>query len=91
MLNSEQYAQLILEGAAYNDAKDGTPITDPYSWTSYVKGDILDYYSYGQWSKDPKKTYNWQDQVFQKGPYQQADLQIRGGSDKTKFSLLSNI
>ena len=85
MLNSEQYAELILEGAGYNDAQDGTPITDPYSWTTYVKGDILDYYSYGQWSKDPKKTYNWQDQVFQRGPYQQADLQIRGGSDKTKF------
>lgn len=85
MLNSEQYAELILEGAAYRDALDGTPITDPFSWTSYVKNDVMDYYSFGEWSKDPKKTYDWQDVVFQKGPYRQADLQIRGGTDKTKF------
>ncbi|MEY3433218.1 MAG: hypothetical protein RL131_1154, partial [Bacteroidota bacterium] len=85
MLNSEQYAELILEGAAYRDKLDGTPITDPNSWTAYVKNDVMDYYSYGQWSKDPTKTYDWQDAVFQKGPYRQADLQIRGGTDKTKF------
>ncbi|NDC76473.1 MAG: TonB-dependent receptor [Chitinophagia bacterium] len=85
MLNSEQYAELILEGAAYRDKLDGTPITDPNSWTAYVKGDVMDYYSYGEWSKDPKKTYDWQDVVFQRGPYQQADLQVRGGTDRTKF------
>lgn len=85
MLNSQQYAELILEGAAYRDKLDGTPISDPNSWTTYVKNDVMDYNSYGQWSKDPTKSYNWQDQVFQKGPYQQADLQIRGGSDKTTF------
>ncbi|MDP1844649.1 MAG: TonB-dependent receptor [Sediminibacterium sp.] len=85
MLNSEEYATLILEGAKYRDDLDGTPITDPSSWTAYVKNDVMDYYSYGNWSKDPKKSYDWQDAVFQKAPYRQADLQIRGGSDKTKF------
>jgi len=85
MLNSKQYAELILEGAKYNDDADGTPYDDPYSWTSYVKNDVMDYYSYGEWSKDPSKTYDWQDRVFQKGHYRQADLQIRGGNDKTKF------
>lgn len=85
MLNSEQYAELILEGAKYRDDLDGTPITDPNSWTAYVKNDVMDYYSYGLWSKDPKKTYDWQDAVFQKAPYRQADLQVRGGTDKTKF------
>ncbi len=85
MLNSEQYAELILEGAKYRDDLDGTPLNDPNSWTSYVKNDVMDYYSYGQWSKDPTKTYDWQDAVFQKGPYKQADLQVRGGNDKTKF------
>jgi TonB-linked SusC/RagA family outer membrane protein len=85
MLNSEQYAELILEGAAYRDKLDGTPITDPNSWTAYVKNDVMDYYSYGEWSKNPKQSYDWQDVVFQRGPYRQADMQIRGGSDKTKF------
>ncbi len=84
VLNSEQYAELILEGALYNDTQDQIDPNEPYSWTSYVKGN-LDYYSYDQWSKDPAKTYNWQDQAFQKGPYYSADLQVRGGNDKTKF------
>jgi TonB-linked SusC/RagA family outer membrane protein len=85
MLNSEQYAELILEGAKYRDDLDGTPTTDPDSWTSYVKNDVMGYYSYDQWKDNPSKTYDWQDHVMQKGPYHQADLQIRGGNDRTKF------
>ena len=85
MLNSEQYAELIQEGALYRDNLDGTDPADPFSWTSYVRNDVMDYYSYGQWSKDPAKSYDWQDVVFQKGPYRQADLQVRGGNDRTKF------
>jgi len=85
MLNSEQYAELILEGAAYRDNLDKTPLNDPDSWTSYAKNDVMGYFSYDQWAKDPTKTYDWQDVVFQRGPYRQADLQIRGGTASTKF------
>jgi TonB-linked SusC/RagA family outer membrane protein len=85
MLNSQQYNELILEGAAYNDVQDGYDPADPDSWTTYVKDGILGYYSYDQWKDDPNKTYDWQDAVFQKGAYRQADLQVRGGTDKTKF------
>ena len=85
MLNSEQYAELILEGAAYRDNLTNTPLDDPDSWTTYVKNDVMGYYSYGQWADDPTKTYDWQDIVFQRGPYRQADLQIRGGTSNTKF------
>ncbi|MFM2139177.1 MAG: hypothetical protein RJA57_1484, partial [Bacteroidota bacterium] len=85
MLNSQQYAELILEGAAYRDNLAGIPTNDPNSWTSYVKNDVMDYYSYGQWTTDPNRTYDWQDVVFQRGPYRQADLQIRGGTATTKF------
>jgi TonB-linked SusC/RagA family outer membrane protein len=83
-LNSEQYAELLEEGAKYIDDFYGTPITDPFSETQYVK-DWMDYFSYGNWTKDPKKTYEWQDVVFQKGQYRQADLQMSGGNEKTKF------
>lgn len=83
-LNSEQYAELLLEGAKYIDDFYGTPYTDPFSETVYVK-DWMDYFSYGQWTTDPKKTYEWQDVVFQKGQYRQVDLQMSGGNDKTKF------
>lgn len=83
-LNSEQYAELLLEGAKYIDDFYSTPTTDPFSETQYVK-DWMDYFSYGDWTKDPKKTYEWQDVVFQKGQYRQADLQLSGGNEKTKF------
>lgn len=85
MLNSKEYAELILEGAKYRDDLDGYAYDDPDSWTVYAKDGIMDYYSYGQWSANPEKTYDWQDAIFQKGPYRQADLQVRGGTDKTKF------
>lgn len=85
MLNSQQYAELILEGAAYRDNLAGIPLTDPFSFTTYAKEDVMQYYSYGKWSADPSKTYDWQDAVFQKGPYRQADLQLRGGNANTKF------
>lgn len=85
MLNSKEYAELIIEGAKYNDDLDGTDYDDPNSYVSYVKSEILDYFSYGEWSKNPDKTYDWQDAVFQRAPYRQADLQIRGGTDRTRF------
>lgn len=85
MLNSEQYAELILEAAKYRDDLDGTPTTDPNSWTAYVRNDVMDYFSYGQWSQDPTRTYDWQDAIFQRAPYHQADLQVRGGTEKTRF------
>jgi len=83
-LNSTQYAELLLEGAKYIDDYYGTPTNDPFSETQYAK-DWMDYYSYGKWATEPSKTYEWQDVVFQKGKYNQADLQMSGGNDKTKF------
>ena len=83
-LNSQQYAELLLEGAGYIDGQFGTPTTDPGSETQYAK-DWMSYFSYGQWDTDPNKTYEWQDVVFQKGQYRQADLQMSGGNEKTKF------
>ena len=84
MLNSKEYAELSLESAANADALDGYATTDPSSSTAYMK-DLMDYNSFGQWTKTPNVSYDWQDQAFQKGQYNQADLQIRGGNDKTKF------
>jgi len=83
-LNSEQYAELIFRAAKYNDDRFGVPVTDPSSDTQYAK-DLMSYHSYGQWDTDPSKTYDWQDQAFQKGKVEQVDLQLSGGNDKTKF------
>ncbi len=83
-LNSEQYAELIFRAAKYNDDRGGVPLDDPGSDTQYAK-DLMSYHSFGQWDTDPKKTYDWQDQAFQQGKVNQADLQVSGGNDKTKF------
>lgn len=83
-LNSEQYAELLYEGAKYIDDDNGTAYDDPSSETVYVT-DWMQYYSYDQWQTNPSKTYEWQDVVFQKGGYRQFDLQINGGTENTKF------
>lgn len=83
-LNAEQYTKFVLEAAKNSDDLDGTPLNDPDSYTEYAKY-YMSYNSFGQWDTDPKKSYDWQDQAFQKGKYDQADLQINGGNENTKF------
>lgn len=65
MLNSTQYAELILEGAKNMDDFYGDAYDDPASYTTAAR-ETMDYFSYGEWAKDPSKTYDWQDRVFQK-------------------------
>jgi TonB-linked SusC/RagA family outer membrane protein len=83
-LNSTEYAELILRASKYNDDLDGVPTDDPDSYSEYSRG-LMSYHSFGQWDTDPAKSYDWQDQAFQQGAYNQADVQISGGSEKTKF------
>ncbi|MCA6409280.1 MAG: TonB-dependent receptor, partial [Cytophagales bacterium] len=82
--NSEQYATLLFEGAKYLDDLNGFPLDDPDSDTQLLN-DFFDYNSYGQWAGNKSKTYEWQDVVFQKGTYNQADIQFTGGNENTKF------
>jgi TonB-linked SusC/RagA family outer membrane protein len=83
-LNSEQYAELFLRATLYTDNYFGTNPNDPSSETTFAK-DWMNYHSFGQWATNPTVSYDWQDQAFQKGMYDQADVQISGGNDKTKF------
>jgi len=83
-LNSTQYTELILRAAKYQDDRFGIPLDDLDSFTQYAK-DVMSYHSFGQWDTDPNKSYDWQDQAFQKAKYNQADIQFSGGDDKTKF------
>lgn len=85
-LNSQQYAELLLEGAAYTDNFFGVPTNDPGSDTQFAK-DLMNYYSYDEWETNPERTYEWQDVVFQRGAMQQADMQVNGGNENTKFFL----
>ena len=83
-LNSEQYAKLIFQAAKYNDDNNEIPTDDPDSDTQYAR-DLMSYNSFGQWDTNPNRSYDWQDQAFQKGAYNQADLQLNGGTESTKF------
>lgn len=83
-LNSTQYAELFLRATKHYDDLAGTPINDPGSESTFAK-DWMGYHSFDQWVTDPARTYDWQDQAFQKGRYQQTDLSVTGGNEKTKF------
>jgi TonB-dependent starch-binding outer membrane protein SusC len=83
-LNSTQYAELFLRATKHYDDLAGTPINDPGSESTFAK-DWMGYHSFDQWSTDPARTFDWQDQAFQKGRYQQVDLSVNGGNEKTKF------
>lgn len=83
-LSAQEYATMFFQSAGYRDAQDGADPNDPDSWTSYARS-FLDYYSFGEWSETSTANYDWQDKAFQRGNYNQADFQINGGSEKTKF------
>uniref|UniRef100_UPI001C9A640F hypothetical protein n=1 Tax=Kingella denitrificans TaxID=502 RepID=UPI001C9A640F len=74
----------ILQAAKYSDEADGLALDDPDSYTVYAQ-DMMSYHSFGEWDTNPTKSYDWQDQAFRQGSYNQADLQISGGSENTRF------
>ena len=86
-MNAEQYISFYKMATANRDRISGYDVNDPDSYTQYMFGPdgFMDYYSFGQYSAGTYKDYNWQDQAFVQGGLQQADLQLNGGNDKTRF------
>lgn len=86
-LNTDQYIKFYTMAANNRDRIDGTDTNDPDSYTQYMlgAGGFLDTYSLGTYNTPQQNNYSWQDQAFQKGPMQQLDFQLNGGSEKTKF------
>lgn len=73
-LNADQYVTLFRE-AVKNRYGDDTAFDD-----------VLDGYAVGTNWRNREVNTNWQDQVFQKNAgFQQVDLSINGGNEKTKF------
>lgn len=83
-LNADQYVSFYRQAAGNSDRIDGIPTTDPDSYTAYME-DFFDYHSMGKVGTPEQGNYNWQEQAFQRGGYNQADLQMSGGNDRTKF------
>ena len=88
-LNADEYVKFYTMAANNRDRIDGTDTQDPDSFTQYMLGEggFLEYYSLGTYNTPQQQNYSWQDQAFRKGPMQQLDLQVNGGSEKTKFFL----
>lgn len=86
-MNASEFERFYRQAAGYRDRVAGVDPNDPDSWTQYMvgPGGFLDYYSYGTYGTPNQGDYNWQDQAFQRGPLQQADFQLNGGNEKTKF------
>lgn len=74
-LNSQEYVTLLTEALINGGGARSTPASIATRLRNYAGG-----------ATDPL-TYdtNWQDQVFQKGAFQQYDLSAAGGTDKTRF------
>lgn len=86
-MNAEEYVNFFTRAANTRDRISGYDYDDPDSYTQYMlgPGGFLDYYSYGTFGTPQQGSYDWQEQAFQKGPMQQLDFQMNGGSDKTRF------
>lgn len=83
-LNATQYAELFTRATTFYDTSRGVNPSNPNSETTFAK-DWMAYHSFDKWLTEPTKSYDWQDQAFQKGIYHQADIQMNGGNEKTKF------
>ncbi len=86
-MNASEFERFYRQATGYRDRLSGVDPNDPDSWTQYMvgPGGFLDYYSFGTYGTPEQGDYNWQDQAFQRGPLQQADFQLNGGNEKTKF------
>lgn len=86
-MNASEFERFYRQATGYRDRLSGTDPNDPDSWTQYMvgPGGFLDYYSYGTYGTPQQGDYDWQEQAFTRGALQQADFQMNGGNEKTKF------
>ena len=86
-LNAAEFESFYRYATAYADKADGIDPKDPDSNTSYMfgPGGFLDYFSYGTYGTANQVDNDWQEGVFRVAPQLQGDLQISGGTDKTKY------
>ncbi|GAB3498909.1 TonB-dependent receptor [Spirosoma knui] len=85
-LNTSQYVDFYRRAAANSDRIDGLDQSDPDSYTSYING-YIDAQSLGTFGTPNQASTNWGDLAYQDAPYQQYDLNVNGGNEKTSFYL----
>ncbi|MEZ0539900.1 SusC/RagA family TonB-linked outer membrane protein [Fibrella arboris] len=85
-LNTQQYVDFYRKAAANSDRIDGYDAADPDSYTTYME-DFFVTQGLGTFTKDKQVSTNWGDLSYQDAPYQQYDMNINGGNEKTTFYL----
>lgn len=74
-LNNQEYVTLLTEALVNRGGFRAIPANIANRLKNYAGG-VTDPLTYNT---------NWQDQAFQRAPFQQYDLNVSGGTDKTKF------
>jgi TonB-linked SusC/RagA family outer membrane protein len=85
-LNTDQYVKFYNQAAANSDRIEGLDPADPDSYSSYMKS-FYDTQGLGTYGTPKQVSTNWGDLAYQDAPYQQYDLNINGGNEKTTFYL----
>lgn len=83
-LNTEEYVKFYRMAAANSDRIDGIDPKDPDSYTSYMES-FFEAQSLGTFGKANQASTNWGDLAYQDAPFQQYDLNLNGGNEKTSF------
>ncbi|MDJ1504477.1 TonB-dependent receptor [Xanthocytophaga agilis] len=85
MLNATEYVNFYRQAAANSDRIEEIDPASEDSYTTYMNG-FFDYYSAETFGTDKAVNTNWQDEIFlNDAPSNQIDLNVSGGSDKTRF------
>jgi TonB-dependent starch-binding outer membrane protein SusC len=86
-LNAAEYEKFYRQAAGYLDKLNGVDPKDPSSDTQYLFGPngFVSEQSLGTYGTPQQADSDWQERVFRKAPMSQADIQISGGTDRTKF------
>lgn len=89
-LNTDQYVNFYRQAAGNSDRIDGIDPTDPESYTSYME-DFFVTQGLGTFGTPNQASTNWGDLAYQDAPFQQYDVNVNGGSEKTTFYLSGQI
>ncbi len=89
-LNTDQYVNFYRQAAANSDRIDEIPTADPDSYTSYMEN-FFETQGLGTFGTANQANTNWGDLAYQQAPYQQYDVNVNGGTDKTTFYMSGQI
>ncbi|WP_266364456.1 SusC/RagA family TonB-linked outer membrane protein [Tellurirhabdus rosea] len=89
-LNTEQYVNFYRQAAANSDRIDELDPKDPDSYTSYME-QFFETQGLGTFGTQNQASTDWGALAFQDAPFQQYDLNVNGGNEKTTFYLSGQI